>query len=169
MKAARSILGWPGFGDIRFWLAFFFVIRLYGITNPPLETSDNWRQTATLMVTRNYVEQGLDLLHPRVDTAGEKSGIVGMELPLLNLFHFLAGLPVRLLGVAWPADRAALFHFGGVGLPCTDASLLQRAHRPLQRIDPHLFPLVLLFKEDHAGRVLPVHRPVRLALRGPVP
>ena len=38
------------------------------------------------MVTRNYVEQGLDFLHPRVDTAGEKSGIVTF-LPILAAYY----------------------------------------------------------------------------------
>ena len=31
--------------DIRFWIVLFFLIRMYGITMPPLEMGHNWRQT----------------------------------------------------------------------------------------------------------------------------
>ncbi|HEX2617385.1 MAG TPA: glycosyltransferase family 39 protein, partial [Flavobacteriales bacterium] len=71
-------------GDIRTWILLFALVRLIGITDPPLEAAHNWRQTTVLMVARNYYEQGPDLLHPRIDFAGEKSGITGMEFPLLN-------------------------------------------------------------------------------------
>ena len=42
--------------DIRFWLIFFFIIRLISITNPPLEILHNWRQTTVTMVARNFLE-----------------------------------------------------------------------------------------------------------------
>ena len=64
--------------DIRFWILLFFVVRLYGIFFPPLEVSHNWRQTTVTMVARNFVEDGADILHPKIDIAGEKSGITGM-------------------------------------------------------------------------------------------
>lgn len=76
--------------DIRFWIVLFFVLRLYHITNPPLEVVHNWRQTTVVMPVRNWVEEGLDLLHPKVDFAGEKTGITGMEFPLLNYLIYLA-------------------------------------------------------------------------------
>ena len=76
--AGRSFL-W----DIRIWVLLLFVLRLVGITQPPLETAHHWRQTTVTMTARNFHELGLDLLHPRVDMAGEKSGITGMEVPLL--------------------------------------------------------------------------------------
>lgn len=71
-------------GDIRIWILFFALVRLIGITDPPADKAHNWRQATVLMVARNYHEQGIDLLHPRIDFAGEKSGITGMEFPLLN-------------------------------------------------------------------------------------
>jgi hypothetical protein len=70
--------------DIRFWILLFFLLRLYGISYPPLETGHNWRQTIVNMTARNYHEEGIDLAHPRVDIAGELSGITGMEFPLYN-------------------------------------------------------------------------------------
>lgn len=72
------------FGNIRFWIAIFFFIRLIGITNPPLEVGHNWRQTTVTMVARNFLEVDSNILYPRVDMAGEKTGITGMEFPIFN-------------------------------------------------------------------------------------
>lgn len=75
--------------DIRFWILLFFIVRLYHVANPPLEVAHNWRQTTVTMVARNFVESGPDLLHPKIDIAGEKSGITGMEFPVLNYLIYL--------------------------------------------------------------------------------
>ncbi len=75
--------------DIRFWIIAFFLIRLIGITNPPLEVSHNWRQTTVAMAARNFAESDNNILYPRIDIAGEKSGITGMEFPLLNYLIYL--------------------------------------------------------------------------------
>lgn len=80
------------FRDIRFWIVLFFLIRLYGITNPPLEVGHNWRQTTVTMVARNFLEVDNNIFFPRVDFAGEKSGITGMEFPLLNYLIYLVSL-----------------------------------------------------------------------------
>jgi 4-amino-4-deoxy-L-arabinose transferase-like glycosyltransferase len=76
------------FKDIRFWIILFFVIRLYGITNAPLEVEHNWRQTTVAMAARNYLEVDNNVLYPRIDIAGEKTGITGMEFPLLNYMMY---------------------------------------------------------------------------------
>ncbi len=75
--------------DIRFWIVLLFVLRLVGITNPPLEVSHNWRQTTVTMVARNFYEVNNNILYPRIDIAGELSGITGMEFPLLNYTIYL--------------------------------------------------------------------------------
>ena len=75
--------------DIRFWILLFFVIRLFGITNPPLEVAHNWRQTTVTMVARNFLEIDNNILYPRIDIAGEKTGITGMEFPTLNYLIYL--------------------------------------------------------------------------------
>ncbi len=75
--------------DIRFWIILFAFVRLYGITNPPLEVAHSWRQVTVNMVARNFVENGANILYPQVDMAGEKSGITGMEFPLLNYLIYL--------------------------------------------------------------------------------
>ena len=94
-------------------LFIFGLIQLVGITDPPLEIAHSWRQAFTAMVTRNYVELGMDWLHPRIDMAGEKSGIVGAEFPLFNFLSFLVsklfgyqhwhGRIVNLVVVMWGA------------------------------------------------------------------
>jgi hypothetical protein len=62
---------------------------MVGITNPPLEVAHNWRQTTGTMVTRNFQEESANILYPRIDFAGEKTGITGMEFPLLNYVDFM--------------------------------------------------------------------------------
>lgn len=75
--------------DIRFWIFVFFIVRLIGITNPPLEVAHNWRQTTVTMVSRNFLETDHNIFFPRIDIAGEKTGITGMEFPLLNYLIYL--------------------------------------------------------------------------------
>jgi hypothetical protein len=77
------------FSDIRFWIFLFFIIRLIGITNAPLETGHNWRQSFTNMVARNYYDNGLHFLYPQIDMAGEKTGIVASEFPFFNFLIYL--------------------------------------------------------------------------------
>lgn len=78
--------------DIRFWILLFFVIRLIGITNPPLEVAHNWRQTTVTMVARNFIEVDNNIFFPRIDIAGNKTGITGMEFPLFNYLIYLVSL-----------------------------------------------------------------------------
>ena len=75
--------------DVKFWIILFFLIRLLGITNAPLETAHNWRQTTVAMVARNFFEVDNNILYPRIDIAGEKTGITGMEFPVLNYLIYL--------------------------------------------------------------------------------
>ncbi len=80
------------FGDIRFWIAVTFLHRLASILQPPLEVAHNWRQTTVTMVARNFLEIDPNIFYPRVDMAGELSGITGMEFPLLNYLIYLVSL-----------------------------------------------------------------------------
>lgn len=75
--------------DIRFYLFLFFLLRLIGIENAPLESSHNWRQSLTNMIARNFYEEGPNLLYPKIDMAGEKSGIIGSEFPFFNYLIYL--------------------------------------------------------------------------------
>jgi len=80
------------FKNIRTWIFLFFLVRLVGITNPPLEVSHNWRQTTVTMVARNFYEGEANLFYPAIDIAGEKPGITGMEFPVLNYLIYLVSL-----------------------------------------------------------------------------
>lgn len=79
-------------GDIRFWIVIFALLRLYGITNPPIEVSHSWRQTTVAMAARNFYEIDSDIFFPRIDIGGDLTGITGMEFPLLNWLIYLVSL-----------------------------------------------------------------------------
>lgn len=78
--------------SITFWIVMFGLLRLYGIAQPPLEVAHNWRQTNVAMVARNFLEVDNNILFPRIDIAGQKSGITGMEFPLFNYLIYLLSL-----------------------------------------------------------------------------
>lgn len=65
-------------------ISILFLSRLFHITDPPIEVAHNWRQTTSLMVARNFVQEDNNIFFPRIDDCGEKTGIVGMEFPLLS-------------------------------------------------------------------------------------
>jgi len=80
------------FGDIRFWLIALAILRLYNITLPPLEFEHAWRQADGLMIARNFYETDSNIFYPRVDTAGDLTGITGSEFPILNYLIYLISL-----------------------------------------------------------------------------
>jgi len=80
------------FSDIRFWIIIFFIIRLIGITNAPLEIGHNWRQSLTNMIARNFLEHNPNMLYPQIDMAGNLSGIIGSEFPFFNYLIYLVSL-----------------------------------------------------------------------------
>ena len=40
-----------------------------------------WRQCNTMAVARNFYEEGMDILRPRVDRRGSTDGVTGMQFP----------------------------------------------------------------------------------------
>ncbi|MEJ1238799.1 glycosyltransferase family 39 protein [Chryseolinea sp. T2] len=79
-------------GDIRVWIGLFFLLHLTTITLPPLEPASTWRQTDGLMVARNFYEVDSNIMYPRVDVGGDRTGIVGCEFPFLNYIIYLISL-----------------------------------------------------------------------------
>lgn len=73
---------------IEFWIVLFFIVRLIGITNPPLEVSHNWRQVTGLMVSKNFLDVDNSILYPRIHDNLGSTGIIGMEFPILNYVHY---------------------------------------------------------------------------------
>ena len=82
-------------GDFRVWIFVFFLIRLYGITHPPIEYGHSWRQCFTCMVARNFYQEDSDIFYPRINNSGENENIVAGEFPGFNYLIFLAA---RLFG-----------------------------------------------------------------------
>jgi 4-amino-4-deoxy-L-arabinose transferase-like glycosyltransferase len=103
------------FKDVRFWILLVFVVRLYGITLPPLEVAHNWRQTDGLMIARNFLETDNNIFFPRVDLGGEKSGVVGCEFPILNYLIYLLS---SLFGFHDWFGRLIVLIFSSIGVYC---------------------------------------------------
>lgn len=99
--------------DIRFWILFFFALRLVGITNAPLEIGHNWRQSLTNMIARNFLENGAHILYPAIDMAGEKTGIIGSEFPFFNYLIYCAS---KLFGYSHWAGRLINLVVSSLGL-----------------------------------------------------
>lgn len=98
------------FSSIKFWIFFFLIIRLYGITNPPLEISHNWRQSLTTMVARNF-EKNPSIMHPSVDMDGGKE--VALEFPFFSYLVFLFN---KLFGFTHWHGRLINLIFTSVGM-----------------------------------------------------
>jgi 4-amino-4-deoxy-L-arabinose transferase-like glycosyltransferase len=107
---SATMLKW--LGDIRFWILLFFVLRLYGITNPPLEIGHNWRQTLTNMIARNFLEMDNNIFYPRIDMDGNKTGIIASEFPLYN---YLIYLFAKIFGYAHWYGRLINLIFSSIG------------------------------------------------------
>ena len=82
-----------------FYLTFFliliagFVVRLYRFDNP-IADWHSWRQADTSAVSRNFVQNGFDLLHPKFeDISNVPSGLDNpngyrfVEFPIYNAFQ----------------------------------------------------------------------------------
>lgn len=70
-----------------------FIVRLYKINNP-IADWHSWRQADTASVSRIYIQQGIDILHPRYhDISSIQTGIFNpngyrfVELPIYNIIH----------------------------------------------------------------------------------
>ena len=87
--------------DVRFWILLFFVIRLFNI-NSPIFDSHNWRQSDGYAIARNFFEIDANILYPRIDHAGNLTGIMGSEFPIMNYLVF--GL-YKIFGVDWWQGR----------------------------------------------------------------
>ncbi|RKY58324.1 MAG: dolichyl-phosphate-mannose--protein mannosyltransferase, partial [Candidatus Latescibacterota bacterium] len=69
-------------------------IHLIGLSQP-LVDAQNWRQADTAAIARNFYEEGMNPLYPRIDWRGRTEGYVESEFPLFSwlvaLFYKLSG------------------------------------------------------------------------------
>jgi hypothetical protein len=98
--------------DIRVWIAVFFIAQLLFITQPPLESAHNWRQSVTAMTARNMVQDSGTILQPRIDYGGSSRGIMATEFPLLQTC--ISGF-IRLFGPAHWYGRFINLIFSCIG------------------------------------------------------
>jgi 4-amino-4-deoxy-L-arabinose transferase-like glycosyltransferase len=88
-------------------------VRLIGINQPYIDNW-SWRQTDVAAIARNYVQGGFHFANPQIDWAGDQSGYVGTEFPVLP---FLAAICYKILGVhEWVGRIQAVILFA-VSLP----------------------------------------------------
>ncbi len=112
-KTAFSIFKEKYASNICFWIALFFVLRLYGIINPPIEISHSWRQSLTNMIARNFLEIDNNILYPRIDMDGNKTGIIASEFPL---FNYLIYLLAKIFGYAHWYGRLINLLISSIGI-----------------------------------------------------
>src|SRR2546428_11516349 len=88
-------------------------VRLICINQPYLDNW-SWRQSDVAAIARNYFQGGFHFTHPQIDWAGDESGYVGTEFPILP---FLAAICYEMFGVhEWVGRVQALILFA-VSLP----------------------------------------------------
>ncbi len=102
-------------------IVFAFLVRLYQI-DAPLADWHSWRQADTAAVSRNFIKNGYDVLHPRFDDLSNlvsrkenPQGYRFVEFPFYNLLHaFLSqSFPARSL-VWWGRIISILFSLGSM-------------------------------------------------------
>jgi len=86
-------------------LVIGFTVRLYRV-NASLADWHSWRQADTAAVARNFIKEGIDLLHPRFDDlsnipSGKENpeGWRFVEFPIYNAAHAIS---YRVLDTIWP-------------------------------------------------------------------
>ncbi|MBM3205325.1 hypothetical protein FJZ41_00535 [Candidatus Shapirobacteria bacterium] len=108
------------YGLLMIILALAFVLRLYKIDNP-LADHHSWRQADTAAVARNFVKEGFDFLHPRIDNmaplvltdAANEERLFLVEPPLYQTivagFYHLWGVQEK-----WARLVSILFYLGAI-------------------------------------------------------
>lgn len=97
-----------------FWIYLMYVIsHLAFITLPPKGTH-LWRQCNTSAVSRNFYEEDMNILKPRVDRRRNTSGVTGMQFPS---FEYTVALFSKAVGQHqhW-FNRLIAFLFFGLGI-----------------------------------------------------
>ncbi len=75
-------------------IALFIIVHSFFINLPPCSIHA-WRQCNTMAVARNFAEEDMNILHPRVDRRFESDGITGTAFPL---YEWLLANFMRFIG-----------------------------------------------------------------------
>jgi 4-amino-4-deoxy-L-arabinose transferase-like glycosyltransferase len=82
--------------------------------NQPYIDHWSWRQSDVAAIARNFAEGGFRFAHPQIDWAGDATGYVGTEFPILP---FLAAICYKFAGVHEWIGRSQAVIFFAVSLP----------------------------------------------------
>src|SRR6201981_1787868 len=94
------------------WI-FAVAVRLV-LINPPYCDHWSWRQSDVAAIARNFSEGGFRFAYPQIDWAGDATGYVGTEFPILP---FLTALCYKVAGIHEWIGRSQDVIFFAVSLP----------------------------------------------------
>ena len=97
---------------IAIWISAV-VVRLIFI-NQPYVDHWSWRQSDVAAIARNFSEGGFRFAYPQIDWAGDTTGYVGTEFPILP---FLAALCYKIAGIHEWIGRSQAVIFFAISLP----------------------------------------------------
>ncbi len=97
---------------ITIWI-FAVAVRLILINQPYIDHW-SWRQCDVAAIARNFFENGFRFAYPQIDWAGNATGYVGTEFPILP---FLAAICYKFAGIHEWIGRCQAVIFFAVSLP----------------------------------------------------
>lgn len=80
-------------------LALFLAIQLPKLDSVPWDQYESWRQSDTYSIAVNYVQYGMDLLHPQLNYDGVSENYAQLELQIVP---YLSALVFQLTGTMTP-------------------------------------------------------------------
>ena len=84
------------------------------LINQPYVDHWSWRQSDVAAIARNFFENGFHFAYPQIDWAGDATGYVGTEFPILP---FLAAICYKFGGIHEWIGRSQAVIFFAVSLP----------------------------------------------------
>jgi hypothetical protein len=94
-------------------ICFFQLLIHFKYLHLPPVGFHQWRQVHTLAVARNFFEEEMNILHPRIDERGKETGITGMEFPIVN---YIIAVLYKLFGFHHSIGRIVILIFSFICL-----------------------------------------------------
>src|SRR6266545_3959422 len=95
-------------------MSIFAVATRLFLVNQPYIDHWSWRQSDVAAIARNFSEGGFRFAYPQIDWAGDATGYVGTEFPILP---FLAAVCYKIAGIHESIGRSQGVIFFAVSLP----------------------------------------------------
>ena len=80
-------------------VVMFLAIQLPKLDSVPWDQYESWRQSDTYSIAVNYVQYGMDLLHPQLNYDGVSENYAQLELQIVP---YLSALVFQLTGTMTP-------------------------------------------------------------------